>query len=121
MLWLLAVLHPTTPMPMGSRTTLPPDTWPRPARAHAERADELTAGHRARRATGTKHAIEDFLYDYYGTRPKVLRRWHPGSGIGLAPSADGPAPHAVWRWYRADAGGVVALDVQAYLRDRGDS
>jgi hypothetical protein len=106
---------------MGALRTLPPDVWIRLARAHAERADELTAGHRARRATGTTHAIEDFLYDYYGTRPNVLRRWHPGSGVGLAPSVEGPAPHAAWRWYGAGAGGVVSLDLEAYLRDRGDS
>jgi hypothetical protein len=101
--------------------TLPAATWILLARAHAARADAMTAGHLARRATGAKHAIEDFLYDYYGTRPNVLRRWHPGAGTCLAPSADGPPPHAAWRWYRVDAGGVAALDVDAYLRDRSDS
>ena len=100
---------------------LPPDVWISLARAYAARADELTAGHRARRATGTRHAIDDFLYDYYGTRPNALRRWHPGAGTGLAPTPDGPAAHAGWRWYRADPDGVVTLDAEAYLRDRGDS
>jgi hypothetical protein len=121
MLWAVVVLQPTTLMPMGARTTLPAEIWTRLAGAHAERADELTAGHRARRATGAKHAIEDFLYDYYGTRPNLLRRWHPGLGIGLAPSAAGPAPHAGWRWYRVATAGVVTLDVDALLRDRGDT
>jgi hypothetical protein len=102
-------------------TTLPPDVWIPLARSHAERADDLTAGHRARRATGTRHAIEDFLYDYYGTRPTVLRRWHPGAGTGLAPAAAGPPAHATWRWYRVDAGGAVSLDLEAYLGERGDS
>jgi hypothetical protein len=101
--------------------TLAAAAWIPLARAHATRADALTAGHRARRATGTKHAVEDFLYDYYGTRPNVLRRWHPGVGTALASSPDGPAPHASWRWYRADTSGVVSLDVEAYRRDRGDS
>jgi hypothetical protein len=101
--------------------TLPAAAWIPLARAHAARADAMTAGRRARRATGAKHAIEDFLYDYYGTRPNVLRRWHPGTGTGLAPSAAGPPPHAAWRWYRVDAGGVAALDIDAYLRDRCDS
>jgi hypothetical protein len=101
--------------------TLLPAAWIPLSRAHAERADELTAGDRARRATGTKHAIEDFLYDYYGTRPNLLRRWHPGLGTGLAPTPDGPAPHAGWRWYRAGADGLVSLDVETYLRDRRDS
>ena len=101
--------------------TLPPAVWIPLSRAHASRADALTAGHRKRRAIGTKHAIEDFLYDYYGTRPSVLRRWHPGAGTGLAPTPEGPAPHASSRWYRADPGGVVSLDVQAYGDDRGES
>jgi hypothetical protein len=99
--------------------TLPPAVWIPLSRAHASRADALTAGHRTRRATGTKHAIEDFLYDYYGTRPNVLRRWHPGAGIGLAPACE-RAPHTSYRWYRADSGGVVSLDVEAYLNDRGE-
>jgi hypothetical protein len=101
--------------------TLAAAAWIPLARAHAARADALTAGHRARRATGTKHAVEDFLYDYYGTRPNVLRRWHPGFGTALASSPDSPAPHASWRWYRTDTSGVVSLDVEAYRRDRGDS
>jgi hypothetical protein len=102
-------------------STLPPEVWVPLARAHAVRADDLTAAHRARRATGTRHAIDDFLYDYYGTRPNALRRWHPGAGTGLAPTPDGPAAHAGWRWYRTDPGGVVSLDREAYLRDRGDN
>jgi hypothetical protein len=104
--------------PMES--TLLPEVWIPLAHAHAARADELTADHRARRATGARHAIDDFLYDYYGTRPSVLRRWHPGSGTGLAPSSDGPAPHAGWRWYGTDPDRVVSLDRESYLRDRGD-
>ena len=63
-------------------TVLPSVSWIPLATAHAERADEMTAGHRARKAAGEKHAIEDFLYDYYGTRPAQLRRWHPGVGTG---------------------------------------
>ena len=101
MLCLIAAM--LTPM----ESTLLPEVWIPLAHAHAERADEMTADHRARRATGAKHAIDDFLYDYYGTRPTVLRRWHPGVGTGLAPSPDGPAPHAGWRWYRTDRDRVV--------------
>nr|MDT0663020.1 3-methyladenine DNA glycosylase [Micromonospora sp. DSM 115978] len=89
------------------------------ARDHAERADALTAGHRARRAAGQSHPIEDFLYTYYGTRPATLRRWHPGAGVGLAPGTDGPAPHGRWRWYATDTDGVVHLDIDRYLADRG--
>ena len=101
-------------------TTLPPVTWMPLARAHAERADAMTAGHRARRATGERHAIEDFLYDYYGTRPAHLRRWHPGVGTGLVPLRGSPE-HASWKWYRTYPDGVATLDTEAYMQARGES
>jgi hypothetical protein len=95
--------------------------WTSVAARHGERADALTAGHRARRARGERHAIEDFLFEYYNTRPSLLRRWHPGAGIALGPTAAGPARHGAWRWYRTDPDGSVALDVDAYLVDRRDT
>jgi hypothetical protein len=104
--------------------TLPAVTWMPLARAHAERADAMTAGYRARRATRTPHAIEDFLYDYYGTRPSVLRRWHPGVGTGLAPihSPNAATPdQAGWRWYTTDADGVITLDATAFMKERGET
>ncbi|MBF9134245.1 3-methyladenine DNA glycosylase [Plantactinospora sp. S1510] len=100
---------------------MPAPIWRGLVQAHEERADLLTAGHRARKASGERHAIDDFLYDYYGTRPAQLRRWHPGAGTGLEPGAAGAAPHGQWRWYATDAGGVVRLDVTAYLADRSES
>jgi len=100
---------------------LPATTWLALSAAHEKRADSLTAGHRARKATGQRHAIDDFLYDYYGTRPAVLRRWHPGVGVRLEPGPDGPAPHRRWRWYATDADGVVSFDAAAFLADRGES
>ncbi|MEH0973345.1 3-methyladenine DNA glycosylase [Micromonospora sp. CPCC 205546] len=102
-------------------TALDAARWQAECRAHEERADSLTAGHRARKATRQRHAIDDFLYDYYGTRPSVLRRWHPGVGVSLAPGPDGPAPHRQWRWYATEADGVVSLDVAAFLADRAES
>jgi hypothetical protein len=104
-----------------TRLVLPAEEWDERAREHAARADTLTAGHRARRATGERHPVDDFLYDYYGTKPSLLRRWHPGAGVALAPSTHGPAAHAAWRWYACDDDGVVALDTAAFLADRGDT
>lgn len=92
--------------------------WEELARAHAERADALTSGHRTRRRTGERHAVEDFLFEYYDTRPSLLRRWHPGAGVVLEPSNAGPAPHASWRWYRTDDDGAVTLDVAAFRAAR---
>lgn len=101
--------------------TLDAEAWMALASAHAERADALTVGHRARRSTGTRHPIDDFLYDYYGTKPSLLRRWHPGPGTVLAASPEGPAPHGTWRWYTTDHDGAVTLHVDAFLADRGDT
>lgn len=65
---------------------------------------------------GEGHAVDDFLYEYYPTRPSQLRRWHPGVGVELA---DAPE-HAAWRWYRAD-GGVTAVDAVAFWHERGST
>lgn len=96
--------------------------WLADAARHAARADALTQGHRSRRSSGERHPIDDFLYDYYGTKPALLRRWHPGAGVWLRPKPGGePAEHAAWRWYRVDGAGVVSLDVATLLADRGDT
>ncbi|MGY1808596.1 3-methyladenine DNA glycosylase [Blastococcus sp. SYSU D00669] len=97
------------------------EVWQERSRAHAERADALTAGHRARKATGDRHAVEDFLFEYYSTRPSLLRRWHPGAGVVLEPADGGPAPHADWRWYATGDDGAVRLHVAAFVTDRGDT
>lgn len=92
--------------------------WRPVAAAHAARADALTAGWRARRQSGQKHAIEDFLFTYYPTKPAHLRRWHPGAGVVLLGSQEELAEHAGWRWYvRADDG--VRLDTETFLSERG--
>ncbi len=100
---------------------LPHATWRRAADAHAARADAATAGHRERRSRHERHAIEDFLFEYYPTKPALLRRWHPGAGVALEPGPDGPAPHAAWRWYTVDDDGRTRLDVDAFLAERGDT
>ncbi|MGN8246047.1 3-methyladenine DNA glycosylase [Cellulomonas soli] len=111
---------PPAPAPAPA-TVLDAATWRELAATHATRADAATAGHRERRSRHERHAIEDFLYEYYPTRPAQLRRWHPGVGIALAPDADGPAPQAAWRWYRTATDGTVNLDVDAYLAARADT
>lgn len=107
--------------PAATATVLDAATWTACAAAHAERADALTAGHRARRSRHEKHAVEDFLFEYYPASAAQLRRWHPGIGTALAPGADGPAPHTAWRWYATDDDGVVTLDVDAFTAARGEA
>jgi hypothetical protein len=87
---------------MAAVEVLAEQEWRARAEAHAARADALTAGHRARKARGETHPVEDFLYTYYPTRPSRLRRWHPGAGVVLT----GAGERAGWRHYIAADDGV---------------
>ncbi|KKK06831.1 hypothetical protein [Micromonospora sp. HK10] len=71
--------------------------WQARRRAHEERVDAWLAPHLARRRSGVKHPVEDFLFTYYSHRPAQLRRWHPGAGVVLRdadPAEFGPDYHA---------------------------
>ncbi|KQU70643.1 hypothetical protein [Phycicoccus sp. Root101] len=83
---------------------------------HERRADDATAGHRARRGEQVAHPVEDFLFTYYPFRPALLRRWHPGPGVRLEDAA--ALPRAQWKHYRAE-GADLELDVAAYVEARG--
>lgn len=100
-------------MPTPDR--LPSVDWRERARAHAERADTLSAGHRSRRARRERHPVEDFLWTYYSLTPNELRRWHPGAGLVL----EGAAERAEWRHYAADRSGDARVDLPAYFAKRG--
>lgn len=91
--------------------------WQALERAHAARADALTAGHRARASRGEKHPVEDFLFTYYSYKPAILRRWHPGAGVDLAHAAS--TPRAEWRWYvPGDAPGSLRVDAAGFRADK---
>ena len=97
---------------------LEPAAWQALAAVHADRVDAATAGHRARRQTGTAHPVEDFLFTYYPFKPSQLRRWHPGPDVVLAGAAD--LDRGSWRFYRDDHGGS-RLDRTSYLAARGST
>ncbi|MFE1663324.1 3-methyladenine DNA glycosylase [Microbacterium sp. P02] len=91
--------------------------WRELEAAHHVRADALTADHRARASRQEKHPIEDFLFTYYGYKPAVLRRWHPGTGVELADAAT--EPRAAWRWYRSGpTPGSLVVDADRFHRER---
>jgi len=90
------------------------EEWTARAHAHAERADALTAAHRARRSAGEQHPVEDFLFTYYSYKPAQLRRWHPGAGVVLLDARE----RRQWRWY-SPAGGTGAVpDAAAFRSDK---
>lgn len=93
---------------------LPRDEWRARARKHEQRADAFTAGWRARKISGAKHPIDDFLFTYYSYKPSILRRWHPGAGVVLQDAAH--MPRAEWKWYVAGTEpGSLRVDAAAYL------
>lgn len=99
------------------RTRLSRDAWRARERAHEERADALTAEHRARAARGEKHPVWDFLFTYYSYKPATLRRWHPGAGVELEDAAS--EPRAQWRWYTpGSTPGSIVVDADAFAREK---
>ena len=119
---MLVTARPRPSADASATVLLPRTEWSRRERAHRQRADALTAGHRARRARHERHPVEDFLWTYYSVKPGELRRWHAGAGVVLEGAAE---DRAGWRYYRAasghcaDSGSDAALDLPAYFSKRG--
>ena len=89
--------------------------WGGRREAHRARSEALLAGVVERRSTGSKHPVEDFLFDYYSLRPGELMRWHPGVGVVLD---DPEGVYAGQKFYR-HAEGVSSVDVDGFLARRG--
>jgi len=94
---------------MNHLTVLNKTSWAERANAHAARVDEWTQGRVSRSGEGLKHPVDDFLYEYYPTRPRQFRRWHPGLGIALLDASS----YLSDRHYRS----VVIDDVEALTVD----
>lgn len=79
--------------------------WHGRERAHVERMRRWTVPHRARRSSGDKHPVLDFLFTYYSHPPAHLERWQPGPGVVL----EGPSAARFLRrgGYHEVAGGVA--------------
>jgi hypothetical protein len=54
---------------------------------HHKRVDDFCEPHRRRARAGEAHPVWDFLFTYYSLRPRQLRIWHPGFGVGLGGEA----------------------------------
>jgi hypothetical protein len=77
--------------PQRELVVLDEPAWRARAEAHEARVDALVGDHLARRGSGLKHPVHDFLFTYYSFRPAQLRRWSPGYGVALV---GGPDPVA---------------------------
>lgn len=103
-------VRPSSPAP---RLLARPD-WALREAAHQDRADTLTAGHRARNSRREKHPVEDFLWTYYSVKPGELRRWHPGAGLLLEGAGE---ERASWRHYRT-VGPDAEVDISEFFSRR---
>ncbi len=63
---------------------LGPEVWLPLRAAHERRVEPWIAPRLQRGRRGEKHPVDDFLFEYYGYRPGLLRRWQPGLGVALA-------------------------------------
>ena len=107
--------------------TLSRSEWQAAQARHEARVDRYVQPHLERRRRGRKHAVEDFLFEYYRVRPGRLRRWHPGAGVRLLDPD--PTLHPTWRYYTTAPAtpppttphgqqAHVSVDLTAYLTER---
>ena len=109
-----------------------PEQWRARREAHRARLSPFIEAHRARRSRGEKHAVWDFLWEYYSFKPAQLLKWSPGFGVELQAS-DARASDARARGFQASdcadfAGkawaptpGGIALDAERFPLHRLDS
>jgi hypothetical protein len=85
---------------------LAPEVWLELRLAHERRVEPWIAARLQRGLRGEKHPVDDFLFEYYGYRPGLLRRWHPGLGIALA--GDAARDYLAFSSYAECEGAVTA-------------
>lgn len=106
-------------MPVTEATTLPAALWREHAAEHERRARRFGEPFTARRMSGTKHPVEDFLFTYYTQKPGQLYRWHPGAGVRL--EGEAALEYDGARFYRVIADGArswAQVDVLAFAAAR---
>ena len=67
----------------AARHILEPHEWTAREELHRRRAARFLEPHEQRARAGQPHPVWDFLFTYYSFKPRQLRRWHPGFGVGL--------------------------------------
>ncbi len=83
--------------------------WRSLREAHQARLLPFIEAHRARRGRGEKHAVWDFLWEYYSFKPAQLLRYSPGIGVELR---DGAADFNGKEWAQTPDGS--ALDITKF-------
>ncbi len=104
-----SIAEVASPLPRSLRV-VDESSWHAQRDAHHSRVDAWITPRLQRRARGLRHPVEDFLFDYYSFRPALLRRWHPGLGIGLQGDA---GSYLEWRGY-VTIDGLVTVEPSTF-------
>ncbi len=77
--------NPPASLPIEQSTArrLAESDWQQLKSDHERRVDPWIAPRLRRTSRGERHAVDDFLFEYYPNRPSLLRRWSPGPGVIL--------------------------------------
>ena len=59
--------------------------WAEAERRHRAALEPITSASLARRGTGVKHPVYDFLFTYFSYPPSKLLRYHPGPSVTIEP------------------------------------
>ncbi len=89
-----------------AHTILDETTWLAEQARHRERVQPWVSGRLERQSRGRKHAIEDFLFDYYPYSPGKLATWHPGYPVVL--EGQQSQPYLRLSGYRSTGDGATA-------------
>ena len=81
------------------------DVWRARAEMQRARVTPIIQPRLVRRAEGTKHPVEDFLFEYYSNTPGKLQTWHPGAGVALSGHAE---EYLALKGYVRNSEGVTA-------------
>lgn len=71
-----------------------------------------------RRALAEKEPVSDFLFEYYGIRPKSLLRWTPGVGIALTGSVAEFSSRRFFRILATPSGHLAHVSTEALSERR---
>ena len=94
---------------------LAPAQWRAARCSHAARLAPFVEAHLARRSRGQKHAVWDFLWEYYNHKPAQLLSWSPGIGVELK---EGAADFTGKFWSPTARG--AALDISKFPHQRSE-
>ena len=96
--------------------TQSPAQWRAARCSHVARLSPFVEAHRARRNRAEKHAVWDFLWEYYNFKPAQLLHWSPGIGVELQLEPQDNAEFNPKFWSPTAHG--IALDLDKFPRHR---